>query len=283
MTDAERLASVGSAPGGLCWYGDQLLVSLPREAHIAAFDASGRPAGIFRRFTGSVTAMASAADGRLYCCQPRSRRVVCIEPNGSATVPAERLEGRVHNHPAGIAVDAVGQVWISDPLQPGAPPGFFPFLEHASVLCLSPATDPPHLVRATWDTENPGQVAVDVERSLLYVTEGVTGGGTPHSELRVYPIEGSGRLGPSTVVASLRGEAASWATALTVLEGGLVLLAASGPDRDAAALYAISGSGELGERLALPGAAMGIAGDRDASRTLFVVTGDGLWRLALHG
>ena len=55
------------------------------------------------------------AQGRLYTCETRARRITRTDKNGRIEVLAERWDGKRLNAPAGIAVSNSGQVYFTDP------------------------------------------------------------------------------------------------------------------------------------------------------------------------
>lgn len=55
------------------------------------------------------------AQGRLYTCESRARRVIRMDKKGAVTVLAERWEGKRLNAPNDIVVRRDGHVWFTDP------------------------------------------------------------------------------------------------------------------------------------------------------------------------
>jgi gluconolactonase len=55
------------------------------------------------------------AQGRLYTCETRARRVVRMEKNGKIEVLAERWDGKRLNAPIDVAVSRSGHVYFTDP------------------------------------------------------------------------------------------------------------------------------------------------------------------------
>jgi len=55
------------------------------------------------------------AQGRLYTCETRARRVVRMEKNGRIETVAERWDGKRLNAPIDVAVTRSGQVYFTDP------------------------------------------------------------------------------------------------------------------------------------------------------------------------
>jgi len=75
----------------------------------------GREAEIFREHANGPGGNAFDAEGRLYTCETRARRVTRTDKKGAVEVIAERWEGKRLNAPAGIAVSKTGHVYFTDP------------------------------------------------------------------------------------------------------------------------------------------------------------------------
>ncbi len=75
----------------------------------------GRKAEVFREHANGPSGNAFDAQGRLYTCETRARRVTRTEKNGTVEVLADRWEGKRLNAPAGIAVSRSGHVYFTDP------------------------------------------------------------------------------------------------------------------------------------------------------------------------
>lgn len=276
----ERVDLGESRARAVVWDGRRLLVSLSGEGRIVALDPGHGTVEEWRRHTGGIGAMAFGPGGRLYCCQPRSRRVACLEPDGSASVPSERLEGEIHNHPRDVTVDPVGRVWFSDPVAPGVAPGFFPTLSHSSVLVLDPTPEGWQLRRATFDTMCPGALRCAPGGTMLYVVDDPTRGNGTRSELRAYAIWGGSDelegalLGPGRTVWRPEGEGRT-IHSLCVDDGGQVLAGLGG---GAPVLAVVAPYGEVIEQLPAPGEVVGSALGGPAANDLYVITSLGeLW------
>lgn len=187
--------------GGLVWDGSGMLFSLVNEERILRFDPVKHATAEYRRYTGRTNGIAQGPGGSIYGCQEGGRRVVQFLSDGSATVTALRLQGRVHNHPCDLAVDRAGRIWFSDPHSgtPAFGPKIFPPLDHASVLRVERDDRKSWaLRRMTYDTRAPRAVLLSADEQTLYLAEGDAQ--TPLRELRAYPVRGDGSLGPFTVL-----------------------------------------------------------------------------------
>ena len=195
---------LGRPIGGLAWDGEAMLFSDINENGILRFDPRTQAVSTFRAYTSRTNGIAFGPDGVLNGCQEGSRRIVRFMPDGSASLPEVKLDGRYHNHPCHITVSGSGQLWFSDPLHamPALGPLLPPYLEHRSVLRLT-YTVPPrqhwHMQRMTFDTASPRGVALSPDGKTLYVSECDNAeGGT--RELRAYPVDTDGTLGRPIVL-----------------------------------------------------------------------------------
>lgn len=207
--DIEHVAGPYEGPAdGPVWDGEALLFALVVESRIVRYHpATGRVAE-HRRYTGNTTGLAFGRDGRLYGCQTSGQRVVRFDVDGSMSMLAERLDGRLHNQPDDLAVDAAGRIWFTDPAPaPGsgwvpAPIVMEPPVDHASVLRLERDDDGAWRIRRmTFDTVFPTGIALSHDEQTLYVAENPDDGAR-RSELRAYPIVADGTLGSPTILES---------------------------------------------------------------------------------
>jgi gluconolactonase len=176
--------------------------------------APGSHAAPFREGASGPGGNAFDADGRLYTCQTRARRVVRWDRKGSPEVLADRFEGKRLNAPNDIAVRKDGHAWFTDPAfgyQQDAREldfnGIFHLTPRREVrlvaksatrpngVALSPngrvlyVTDSDaHTVRA-WDLDGKGEAAND--RVLVSGIEGVPAGIRTHDKGNIYVAAGS--------------------------------------------------------------------------------------------
>ncbi len=201
---------VFEAPGeqldGLAWDGEALLVCNLSRNEILRVDPSAGTSECFRPHSVRTSALAFAPDGRLFGIQG-SRRVVHFDDDGSTYITNIMLDGQRHNQPRALVIDAASRIWFSDPLVPGIPtgPAHLPPLDHGSVLRLDRSRSAERetfgewlLRRASYDTAEPGALAIAPDGQRLYVMEERAPGG--HGELRSYPIGDSGELGAYDVL-----------------------------------------------------------------------------------
>jgi gluconolactonase len=199
MVSFEKVAGpFAGGTGGLAWDGAAMLFSALGEGRILRYDPKSGEVGVFRKYTNRTNGLAFGSDGALYGCQELSRRIVRFNADGSTEPISPLIDGRYHNQPNNLAVDARGDIWFSDPwseLRASGPQIFAP-LAHASVLRLELDAFRKlwSLRRMTHDTVAPRAVALSADASTLYVaeTDNRPGG---RRELRAYPVRGDGTLG----------------------------------------------------------------------------------------
>ena len=112
---SERIAVGYRFTEGPAWSKDGFLVfsDIPNDQLLKW--VPGRKAEILREHANGPAGNAFDAQGRLYTCESRSRRVVRTEKNGAVEVLADRWEGKRLNAPAGIVVGKTGHVYFTDP------------------------------------------------------------------------------------------------------------------------------------------------------------------------
>jgi len=254
----EKVAGPYNGPaGGLVWDGSGMLFSLINEERILRFDPASSATTEYRRYTGRTNGIAAGPRGSLYGCQEGGRRIVHYLADGSATVTATRLNGRIHNHPCDLAVDRTGRVWFSDPHSgtPAFGPKIFPPLEHASVLRLERDERKSWtLRRMTHDTRAPRAVLLSIDEKTLYVAEGDSQSAL--RELRAYAVRDDGELGSYTVLhtfgADHRGTHRGIEGLCLDADGNIVACAGAQGSGAGALVYVFSPSGAVLETHPLP-------------------------------
>jgi gluconolactonase len=190
--------------GGILWYEGTLLFSLMEELLLQQWQPATKSINIFRAYTGRMNGMALAKDGSIFVCQEGGRRIIQLQPNGSANVTATRFEGLIHNHPYDLSIDSKNRVWFSDPHSgtQAFGPQIFPPLSHASIMRLEKDQIGHWTIRRiSFDTESPKAITLSIDEKTLYVAENPTSVAT-NRELRAYPILSNGELGKYRVLHS---------------------------------------------------------------------------------
>lgn len=282
----ESLGGPFSSPiGGLAWDGERVLASLPAEDRVVAIALDGSTKEV-RRHSAGTTRLAMGAGGRVFACQPRARRVACFEPDGSATVPAQWIAGRLPNRPFDLDVDARGRIWFSDRQRRGASSPLFPARPGSSILRLEPSAEGSwDLVCAIDQVLGPGALVLASDASALYLVRGHDLDPEVSWELLRYPLSGP-EAGPPSVL--VRGGQEMFGGVWTVSDlaalpdGDVALLVAS--TEDSAAIWRMTPLGAITHRAESPPEstclALGSPGDvfvGGGQGTVFRQTRSGLW------
>jgi gluconolactonase len=205
----EQVAGPFDGPtGGLAWDGEALLFSVVLESRILRYDPRLGAVDEFRKYTNRTDGLAFSADGRLYGCQRASRRIISFNADGSASLLADRIDGRFHNQPKDLVVDRRGRIWFSDPVSPlpHSGPQFPRPVGHASVLMLDRRPNREwYIKRMTFDTTAPGGVVLSPDEKTLYVADGEAQAERAR-ELRAYPLREDGTLGTYSLLHTFSGD-----------------------------------------------------------------------------
>jgi len=159
---------------------DQLLKWIP-----------GRPAEVLRQHAGGPSGNAFDAEGRLYTCETRARRVTRTDKKGAVEVLAERWDGKRLNAPAGVAVSKSGHVYFTDPA--------FGYqqdhreLDFYGVYHISPKGD---LQLIAKPTGRPNGIAFSPNGHTLYVAN------SDEHNVRAYDVDRGGEVSHERVVIS---------------------------------------------------------------------------------
>ena len=270
---------------GPLWDGESLLFCLVDESRILRYDPGRGDISEVRRYTARTRALALGPNGWVYGCQSASRRIVRFNPDGSATAMEALLEGRFHNYPDDLAIDAHGRIWFSDPIDPIQIGGQgYPNLDHASVLRLElRERGLGTLRRMTTDTTSPRGLCLSADGQTLFLAEN---GRDPDGkrELRAYPIQADGSLGPCSVVHDFGAGTGAYGLCVDDRDR-LIACSGDAADGDEAAIWLIRQDGKVLETQQPPGACATNCsfGGADLT-TLYVTTADGyVYRVANSG
>ena len=203
--DFEKVAAGFGVSEGPVWDGQALLFSAIPSSRIMRFDPKTGACSVYKTDTNQANGLRLDAEGRIYACERRGRRVTRYERDGARTVLADRFEGRRLCSPNDIAIDALGRVWFSDPrYEPPSPIFGEPLgpkeLDHQSVFRLDPAAGGGYtLKRMTFDTTKPNGLLISADDKVLYVAQ------SDYAEdalrqLRAYPVKRDGTLGQQVVL-----------------------------------------------------------------------------------
>lgn len=112
---SEKIAAGYRFTEGPAWSKDGFLIfsDTPND-QLLKWAPGGKPE-VLREHAGGPSGNAFDAQGRLYTCETRARRLTRTGKNGSIEVLAERWEGKRLNAPAAVAVSKSGHVYFTDP------------------------------------------------------------------------------------------------------------------------------------------------------------------------
>lgn len=176
----ERVAGPFEGPAaGLAWDGARMLFSIlsqgPRagEGRILRFDPKSNEASLFRAFTNRTSGIAFGPDRALYGCQELSRRIVRFNPDGSASLLATLVDGRLPNLPTSLAIDSRGRIWFCDSKSPlrTSGPLIYPQEDAQSVLILYKKKNIWILRRLASGVDTPRALALSPDEHTLYVAD----------------------------------------------------------------------------------------------------------------
>jgi len=113
--ELEKVAAKLGYADGPAWARDGYLLfsDIPGEK-IMKF-TPGEGVTVFREQSNGAAGNAFDAQGRLYTCESKARRVTRTDAKGHVEVLAERFEGKRFNAPNDIAVSRNGHVYFTDP------------------------------------------------------------------------------------------------------------------------------------------------------------------------
>jgi gluconolactonase len=148
----------------------------------------GRAPAVFREDSHGTNGNTLDAQGRLYSCEYKSRRVTRTDRNGRIEVLAERFEGKRFNAPNDIVVRRDGHVYFTDPL-------FTPLdqrdLDFYGVYHITPSGAIEAVARLQ---TRPNGITISADGGTLYVAN------TDERNVRAYDLDRDGRASHERVV-----------------------------------------------------------------------------------
>lgn len=181
---------------GPVWDGEHLYFTHIHGRAILRYDPKTQAITTWRSGIDRPNGLAYDEKGRLFACCQGARCMLRIDPDGSNTVIADRVEGHKLNTPNDLAIDRKGRIWFTNPWNEGNVDATEKqTLDNRSVLRMDPQADGSYSVtRVTFDTTQPNGILVSQDQSTLYVAESSFTRGIVR-ELRAYPINNDGSLG----------------------------------------------------------------------------------------
>jgi len=110
-----KLADGYRFPEGPAWSKDGYLIFSDTPSDRLLKWAPGHATEVFRADAHGPSGNAFDADGRLYTCETRLRRVTRTDKKGKIEVLADQWEGKRLNAPSDIVVSKSGHVYFTDP------------------------------------------------------------------------------------------------------------------------------------------------------------------------
>jgi gluconolactonase len=195
----ELLAGPMTITEGPAWDGSGLFFTAIHQNRILRWDPATRSITTVYDDTGGTNGLLFAPDGRLFACEGTAGRMACYDTHGKKTILVSEFEGKRLNAPNDLALDSSGRIYFTDPRY-GEQEGRV--LNHDSVYRITPPGDgstPWAIERMTFDTTRPNGILLSPDERTLYVAQSDYVE-TAKRELRGYPIQGDGSLGPYTVL-----------------------------------------------------------------------------------
>ena len=188
----------GGVSEGPVWNGEVIYFTHIRTNRIMQYDLKSNEITEHRGNTNHTNGLAYDTQGRLYGCCSGGRSIIRFDPDSVNTVVADRLDGTKLNTPNDLAVDRQGRIWFTNPWNAGnIDPSEVEELDNRSVLMAAPQADGTYRVtRSTTDTTMPNGILVSPDQQTLYVAESNSERMDIDRELRAYPINDDGTLGP---------------------------------------------------------------------------------------
>ncbi|MCH7792653.1 MAG: SMP-30/gluconolactonase/LRE family protein, partial [Planctomycetes bacterium] len=171
-------------------------------SRILRYDPDSGEITEWRGDTNHTNGLVHDAQGRLFGCCSGGRSIVRFDPDGTTATVAGLVDGQKLNTPNDLATDLHGRIWFTNPWNVGnIDPSEVEELDNRSVLRADPKPDGSYSVaRVTFDTTMPNGVLVSADQRTLYVAESNSEAMDLDRELRAYPINDDGSLGPYEVL-----------------------------------------------------------------------------------
>jgi gluconolactonase len=180
---------------GPAWSKDGYLVFSDTPSNRILKWVPGRAPELLRGDAHGPSGNAFDAQGRLYTCETRARRVVRMEKNGKIETVAERWDGKRLNAPNDVAVSRSGHVYFTDPAF--GEQSDHRELDFYGVYHVSPKGV---ITLVAKTAGRPNGVAISSNGRILYVT------GADEHNVRAYDLDGDGRASNErTLISGIAG------------------------------------------------------------------------------
>ncbi len=174
---------------------------------------------VFREPSHNSNGLTYDKKGRLIICEHGTRRLSCIETNGTYTVLVDKFYGKRLNSPNDVTVRSDGLIYFTDP-----PYGIDPEEQELSfqgVFCLNSTKKETTLLADDFD--HPNGLAFSPDEKTLYIAE------TPKRHIRSFDVNSDGTLSNNRIFAEIHSELQGNPDGMKVdVEGNLYVAAAGG-------------------------------------------------------
>lgn len=203
----ERLYTGCRWAEGPVWFGDGrylLWSDIPNDRMLRWSEETGA-VSVFRSPSNNSNGNFRDRQGRLVTCEHGTRRVTRTEHDGRITVLADSFEGRPLNAPNDVIVHSDGSVWFTDP-------------GYGSMMHYEGTKGELELPTRVYRIDQAGQIEVMIEdmlrpnglcfspdeRRLYVVDTGASHQIDGPSEIRLFEIDGNGRLDSGRTFANMK-------------------------------------------------------------------------------
>jgi gluconolactonase len=247
IVGVERIATGMVWAEGPVWFGDAryLVWSDIPNNRMMRWDEETGAVSVFRKPSNQSNGATRDRQGRLICCEHRTRSVTRTEYDGTITTVADRFEGKPLNSPNDVVVKSDDSIWFTDP------PYGIRNNYNGSVADQQLPTNVYRLDKSgrldlvAGDMNRPDGLAFSPDETKLYIIED---GSTP-PQIRVFDVVGDGtRLANGRVFAPI--EVGQSDGMKVDIEGNLWCASSAGEGYDGVMVF--NPAGKLIGRIILP-------------------------------
>jgi len=190
----------GGKSEGPVWDGESILFTHIGTSSIMRYSPESGQISEWRGGTNHTNGLAWDSAGRLFGACSGGRAIVRFNPDGSNVVVVDRVDGQKLNTPNDPR-PALGDFIMLTQYAANIDSSEVEELDNRSVLMADPEVGGSYTVkRVTFDTTMPNGILVSIDQKTLYVAESNSDRLDIDRELRSYPINDDGSLGPYTVL-----------------------------------------------------------------------------------